>query len=261
MARRCTSIMAGTASSASAGSPFTMIKDHVLLPLARRIAGSGRGAGGEARPRRSSQDIVAQVPDGWLPDADAFADPASAARGLRRLSACGGSTQRQSFVEEAIRARRYRTQPLRLCGDPGRAAGGARGVRQCRRDPVLRSARLSGGAHRTGRGARAGAGTRPGPGIAAPASGHHSRDLPRRPGHGPDRPAAAARTLPLAHRQAQLDHPDLARAHGQVRRHAGDHGTPAAAHGAARSADRAGGNSIGSQVSRTTCSRLHSHAR
>jgi hypothetical protein len=51
------------------------------------------------------QGIVAQVPDGWLLNADAFADPAAQRAAyveylVRRLD------ERQSFVQEAIHARR-----------------------------------------------------------------------------------------------------------------------------------------------------------
>lgn len=60
-----------------------------------------------------------------------------------------------------------------------------------------------------------------------PAPGRHSRDLPRRRSRGADRPVAGTRPLPLADRPAQRDHPDLARAHGSLRRQpGGDAGAP-----------------------------------
>jgi HipA-like protein len=90
-------------SSDSAGSPFKMIKDHVLLPWAADLP-----AADAALSARLDQAllhrIVAQVPDSWLASADSFAEPAAQRAAyveylLRRLDL------RQAFVEEAINAR------------------------------------------------------------------------------------------------------------------------------------------------------------
>jgi hypothetical protein len=90
--------------SANAGNPFKMIKDHVLLPWAASLPEADAELSAKL-DRRVLQDIVAQVPEGWLLNADAFADPATQRVAyveylLRRLD------ERQSFVQEAIRARR-----------------------------------------------------------------------------------------------------------------------------------------------------------
>jgi hypothetical protein len=81
-----------------------MIKDHVLLPWAASLPEADAELSAKL-DRRVLQDIVAQVPEGWLLNADAFADPATQRVAyveylLRRLD------ERQSFVQEAIRARR-----------------------------------------------------------------------------------------------------------------------------------------------------------
>ncbi len=90
--------------NANAGSPFTRIKDHVLLPWADALPEADRAL--SAKLDRGILDgIVAQVPDEWLLAADAFADPATMRAAyvdylMRRLG------QRQAFVQEAIDARR-----------------------------------------------------------------------------------------------------------------------------------------------------------
>ncbi|MET0583151.1 MAG: HipA family kinase, partial [Pseudoxanthomonas sp.] len=60
--------------SANAGSPFKMIKDHVLLPWADALAAAD-AALSPLLGRDVLHRIVAQVPDAWLLAPDAFADP------------------------------------------------------------------------------------------------------------------------------------------------------------------------------------------
>lgn len=90
-------------SAANAGSPFAMIKDHVLLPQAEAIA----AADAALAPRLTRdvlEPILAQVPDAWLAGEGALADPAAHREAyveylLQRLA------QRQRFVEEAVHGR------------------------------------------------------------------------------------------------------------------------------------------------------------
>jgi len=89
---------------ANAGSPFTRIRDHVLLSWADALPEADRASSAKLDPG-ILEEIVAQVPDGWLQAADAFADPAAMRVAytdylVRRLE------QRQAFVQEAIDARR-----------------------------------------------------------------------------------------------------------------------------------------------------------
>lgn len=90
-------------SADKAGNPFPLIRDHVLLPWADALEAADAAL--SARLDRSViEGIVAQVPDAWLSQPDAFGDaPAMrAAYGaylLQRLQ------QRQAFVQEALRAR------------------------------------------------------------------------------------------------------------------------------------------------------------
>ena len=90
-------------SATNAGSPFAMIKDHVLLPQADAIV----IADAELAPRLTRdvfERILAQVPDAWLVGEAALADPAAHRSAyveylVQRLA------QRQRFVEEAAHAR------------------------------------------------------------------------------------------------------------------------------------------------------------
>ncbi len=87
-----------------AGSPFKMIKDHVLLPWADALAEADATLA-PLLDRSVLHDIVAQVPDAWLLGPDAFGDPPTQRAAyvdylVRRLD------QRQAFVQEAIHARR-----------------------------------------------------------------------------------------------------------------------------------------------------------
>jgi hypothetical protein len=90
--------------SAKAGDPFKMIKDHVLLPWATALPEADAALSAKLG-HGVLQEIVAQVPDGWLLNADAFADPATQCAAyveylVRRLD------EPRSFVQEAIHARR-----------------------------------------------------------------------------------------------------------------------------------------------------------
>lgn len=87
-------------------SPFTPIKDHVLLPFAAAL----EEADAECRSRLPA-DVIARVvgsiPDDWLRDTDTFADAAS-----QRDAYCNFLQARLAasriFMEEAVRARSLR---------------------------------------------------------------------------------------------------------------------------------------------------------
>lgn len=83
--------------------PFVQIKEHVLLPLASRIADVDALLAGKITPSLIS-DIVAQIPESWLLPEAAFAD-----LGAHRQAYVDYLLQRieapRAFVEEAIRAR------------------------------------------------------------------------------------------------------------------------------------------------------------
>jgi hypothetical protein len=87
-----------------AGDPFTRVKDHILLPFAASLEESDTRLSELITPEVLN-DIVALVPETWLVSADTpFATPQENREAyttylLRRLQ------QRQSFVQEAIRAR------------------------------------------------------------------------------------------------------------------------------------------------------------
>ena len=86
-----------------AGKPFALVRDHVLLRWASRIAEVDADMAARL-PAAVIADIVAQVPDDWLQGPDAFADPATQRAAYvdylcRRLGA------REGFVQEAIHAR------------------------------------------------------------------------------------------------------------------------------------------------------------
>ncbi|WP_162411337.1 HipA family kinase [Pseudoxanthomonas daejeonensis] len=86
-----------------AGKPFPLIRDHVLLRWASRLAEVDADMA-RRLPDAVIRDVVAQVPDAWLQGPDAFADPATQRAAyvdylVRRLA------QREGFVQEAIRAR------------------------------------------------------------------------------------------------------------------------------------------------------------
>lgn len=86
-----------------ARSPFSAIKDHILLPVANDL----RAADAALAPRITPaliERLVAAVPDTWLSDEPAFADQATQREAyvtylLNRLE------EPRTFVEEAINAR------------------------------------------------------------------------------------------------------------------------------------------------------------
>lgn len=89
--------------TAQAGKPFALVRDHVLLRWADRIADIDADMA-QRLQGSAIAEAVAQVPDEWLQGPDDFGDPqaqrtAYVAYLARRLD------QRQGFVEEAIRAR------------------------------------------------------------------------------------------------------------------------------------------------------------
>lgn len=82
--------------------PFVLIRDHVLLPFASRIAEADVELAG-LLPDAEIERIVARVPDSWLVDEPAFDGPAAYRQAYidylkRRLQA------RAAFVQEAIGA-------------------------------------------------------------------------------------------------------------------------------------------------------------
>jgi hypothetical protein len=85
-----------------AQSPFTLIKQHVLLPYASQLAQVDGPMAARLTPEAIAA-VVAQVPDSWLTDEPLFSGPAAQRRAyvdyfVRRLQAP------RAFVEEAIRA-------------------------------------------------------------------------------------------------------------------------------------------------------------
>ncbi len=89
--------------AARAHEPFALIRDHVLLPFASALDAADAALAVRVTPEVVTE-IVAQLPDAWLPADDAFADPAARRTAytrylVRRLEAP------RAFVEEAIRAR------------------------------------------------------------------------------------------------------------------------------------------------------------
>lgn len=86
-----------------AGKPFPLVRDHVLLRWADRIADIDADMAQRLRGDAIA-DAVAQVPDDWLQGPDDFGEPQVQRAAyvnylIRRLDL------RQGFVEEAIRAR------------------------------------------------------------------------------------------------------------------------------------------------------------
>jgi hypothetical protein len=91
---------------ARSGSPFAPIRDHVLLPFAATL----EQADADCRARLTPEVIataVKRVPDDWLRDTDAFAQPAD-----QRDAYCSFLQARLAasrvFLEEAVRARSLR---------------------------------------------------------------------------------------------------------------------------------------------------------
>ena len=86
-----------------AGKPFALVRDHVLLRWADRIADVDPDMASRL-PEAVVADIVGQVPDEWLQGPDAFADPATQ-RAAYVAYLCQRLAAREGFVQEAIRAR------------------------------------------------------------------------------------------------------------------------------------------------------------
>ena len=86
-----------------AGKPFALVRDHVLLRWADRIADVAADMASRL-PEAVVTDIVGQVPDEWLQGPDAFADPATQ-RAAYVAYLCQRLAAREGFVQEAIRAR------------------------------------------------------------------------------------------------------------------------------------------------------------
>ena len=86
-----------------AGKPFALVRDHVLLRWADRIADVDPDMASRL-PEAVVADIVGQVPDDWLQGPDAFADPATQ-RAAYVAYLCQRLAAREGFVQEAIRAR------------------------------------------------------------------------------------------------------------------------------------------------------------
>lgn len=87
--------------AAQAARPFALIRDHVLLRWATRLAEVD--AAMARRLAGAIDEAVAQVPDDWLQGPDAFADPdaqRAAYAGYLHARLAG----RAGFVQEAIRA-------------------------------------------------------------------------------------------------------------------------------------------------------------
>ena len=100
---------AGLSDTAAATSPFTLIKDHVLLPAASRIAEVDEAMAGRLT-REVLEGIVALVPDDWLADAHGAASPSEPQGAAAKRAAYVGHFLRRiaaprAFVTEAVRAR------------------------------------------------------------------------------------------------------------------------------------------------------------
>ncbi|MBX3619830.1 MAG: aminotransferase class I and II [Rhizobacter sp.] len=85
-----------------AASPFTLVKDHVLLPHASRLAQADAQLSAVLTPERLGE-IVALIPEAWLAPDPRFSGPAAQRRAyvdyfVRRLQAP------RAFVQEAVRA-------------------------------------------------------------------------------------------------------------------------------------------------------------
>ena len=95
---------AGLDDPAAAMNPFPLVRDHVLLPAASRIAEVDADLAARLT-RPVLEGIVGLIPDAWLDDGAASPAAASAARAayldhfMRRLAAP------RAFVTEAVRAR------------------------------------------------------------------------------------------------------------------------------------------------------------
>jgi HipA-like protein len=89
-----------------ARSPFTPIKDHILLPAASELAAADAALAACITPALI-EELVAAIPDTWLGDEPAFADLTAHRAAYREylLSRLGSP---RAFVEEASNARTRR---------------------------------------------------------------------------------------------------------------------------------------------------------
>ena len=87
----------------SADKAFPLIRDHVLLRGASRLADIDGGMAA-VLTEATIAGIVADVPDAWLQGPDGFGDPATQ-RAAYVLYLVRRVAQRDAFVQEAIRAR------------------------------------------------------------------------------------------------------------------------------------------------------------
>ena len=82
---------------------FALIKDHVLLPFASRLAEADARMAARLTPERIA-DIVESIPDDWLEDEPLFADKPAHRRAYAHYLTSRLAPPR-AFVEEAIHAR------------------------------------------------------------------------------------------------------------------------------------------------------------
>ncbi len=85
-----------------AGKPFTMIKDHVLLPWATAIAQADEAMAEKLTPEVMAT-ILAAIPDEWLAGDATFTTPATQ-RAAYQTYFTARLAARQNFVQEAQRA-------------------------------------------------------------------------------------------------------------------------------------------------------------
>lgn len=89
-----------------ARSPFSAIRDHVLLPVASEIRGADEKLAPLITPALLEQ-LVAAVPDAWLEDEPTFPDVATH-RAAYQAYLQARISEPRAFVEEAIHARAQR---------------------------------------------------------------------------------------------------------------------------------------------------------
>ncbi|HZV94108.1 MAG TPA: aminotransferase class I and II, partial [Caldimonas sp.] len=99
---------AGLGDSAAARKPFPLIRDHVLLPWASRVAEVDAELSARLPPR-VVEDILALVPDAWLADAAPAPAGEPASPAARRAAYVDHFARRlaapRPFVTEAASAR------------------------------------------------------------------------------------------------------------------------------------------------------------
>jgi hypothetical protein len=88
---------------ARASSPFTLVKDHVLLPFASGLEAADAFMTAQLTEARIAE-VVALIPDAWIDDDPAFADREANRDGYHQYLARRLESPR-AFLEEALRAR------------------------------------------------------------------------------------------------------------------------------------------------------------